>query len=177
MNYCSNCGEKVSYRIPEDDERPRYVCDVCHVIHYENPKIVVGCIPEWGNKILLCRRAIEPWIGKWTLPAGYLENSETLAEGARREAREETNADVEIISPYNLFNLTFINQIYLMFRARLIDTNFGPSAESSHVKLVAEEDIPWDDLAFNVIRETLVQYFRDRPKGSFRFQMNDLSRA
>jgi len=177
MNYCSNCGEKVSYRIPADDERPRYVCDACHMIHYQNPKIVVGCIPEWEDKILLCRRAIAPWIGKWTLPAGYLENAETLAEGARREAREETNADVEIISPYNLFNLTFINQIYLMFRARLIDTKFGPSAESSHVELVAEEDIPWDDLAFNVIRETLTQYFSDRPKGVFDFQMNDLSRT
>ncbi len=177
MNYCSTCGAKVSFRIPEDDERPRYVCDTCHMIHYENPKIVVGCIPEWEGDVLLCRRAIEPRIGKWTLPAGYLENAETLAEGARREAFEETNADVEIISPHSLFNLTFINQIYLMFRARLIDTNFGPSPESSHVELVAEKDIPWDDLAFNVIREALILYFKDRSEGAFSFQMRDLSRT
>lgn len=176
MNYCSNCGEKVSFRIPEDDERPRHICDACHVIHYENPKIVVGCIPEWEDKILLCRRAIEPRIGKWTLPAGYLENTETLAEGARREAFEETNADVQIISPHSLFNLTFINQIYFMFRARLIDTDFGPSTESTQVELVAEKNIPWEDLAFNVIEETLALYFKDRAEGVFGFQMRDISR-
>ena len=175
MNYCSNCGAKLNYRIPDGDDLLRYICDTCHVIHYINPKIVVGCIPEWENKILLCRRAIEPRKGKWTLPAGYLENDETLAEGARRETFEETKAHVEIIAPYAIFNLTFINQIYLMFRGQLIDNTFGPSSESTHVELFSEKDIPWDDLAFNVMQETLVRFFKDHSIGVFPFQMGDIA--
>jgi len=177
MNFCSNCGAKLDHRIPEGDDRPRFVCDACHIIHYQNPKIVVGCIPEWKDKILLCQRAIEPQKGRWTLPAGYLENSETLAEGARRETLEEADADVEILSPYAMFDLPFISQIYLLFRARLKSSSFGPTAESSEVCLIAEEDIPWDNLAFNVIRETLVRYFDDRTEGVFRFQTGDLART
>lgn len=176
MKYCSNCGAKVDYRIPEGDDRPRFVCDSCQTIHYQNPKIVVGCIPEWEDKILFCRRAIEPRRGKWTLPAGYLENHETLAEGARRETLEESKADVEILSPYAMFNLTFIDQIYLMFRARLRKSSFGPTPESSEVQLIAEKDIPWDDLAFNVIRETLALYLKDRVDGTFHFQIGEISR-
>ena len=177
MRFCSNCGAKLDYRIPEGDDRPRFVCDSCQVVHYQNPKIVVGCIPEWEDKILLCKRAIEPRLGKWTLPAGYLENSETLAEGAHRETLEEADADVEILSPYAMFDLPFISQIYLLFRARLRDSRFGPTAESSKVRLITEEDIPWDDLAFNVIKETLVRYFDDRSEGTFRFQTGNLART
>jgi len=175
MNYCANCGAKLNYRIPEGDDLPRYVCDTCHVIHYINPKIVVGCIPEWQDRLLLCRRAIEPRKGKWTLPAGYLENNETLAEGAKRETLEEAKADIEIIAPYAMFNLTFISQIYLMFRGKMIDNTFGPGSESTHVALFQEKDIPWDDLAFNVIKETLTRFFRDRKKGSYPFQIGDIA--
>jgi len=175
MNYCSNCGAKLKYRIPEGDDLPRYVCDTCHVIHYINPKIVVGCIPEWQDRLLLCRRAIEPRKGKWTLPAGYLENNETLAEGAKRETLEEAKADIEIIAPYAMFNLTFISQIYLMFRGKMIDNTFGPGSESTHVALFLEKDIPWDDLAFNVIKETLNRFFRDRKKGNYPFQIGDIA--
>ena len=131
MKFCSNCGLPVGYHIPDGDDRPRYVCDACKTIHYENPKMVVGCIAEWEDKILLCRRAIEPRMGKWTIPAGYLENAETVSDGAMRETLEEANARVEIISPYTLYNLTFISQIYFIFRARLMDINFGPTEESS----------------------------------------------
>lgn len=174
MNYCSNCGAKLNYRIPDGDDLPRYICDTCHMIHYLNPKMVVGCIPQWEDKLLLCRRAIEPRKGKWTLPAGYLENGETMAEGAIRETLEEAKATVEIIAPYAMFNLTFIHQIYLMFRGRLIDNHYGPGFESTHVDLFLEKDIPWDDLAFNVIRETLVRYYEDRPRGDFPFQIRDI---
>lgn len=174
MNFCSNCGATVAYHIPEGDDRPRHVCKACETIHYENPKMVVGCIAEWQDKILLCRRAIEPRMGKWTIPAGYLENSETVSDGAKRETLEEANARVEIISPYSLYNLTFISQIYFIFRARLMDTSFAPTLESLEVKLVAEEDIPWDEIAFDVIRQTLASYYRDRPSGVFDFRMVDI---
>lgn len=175
MKFCSNCGSPVGYHIPDGDDRPRYVCDACKTIHYENPKMVVGCIAEWEDKILLCRRAIEPGMGKWTIPAGYLENAETVSDGAMRETLEEANARVEIISPYTLYNLTFISQIYFIFRARLMDIDFGPTEESSEVKLLAEKDIPWDQIAFDVIRQTLVSYFKDRPGCVFGFRIVDIT--
>jgi ADP-ribose pyrophosphatase YjhB (NUDIX family) len=150
------------------------VCDGCQTIHYENPKIVVGCIPELEDKILLCRRAIEPRVGMWTLPAGYLENGETLVEAAKREAFEEANARLTDLTPYGLFNLTFVNQVYVIFRCRLVDEDFGPGAESSEVRLLREDQVPWDDLAFSSIRETLRHYFMDRRKGSFPLHMEDI---
>jgi len=176
MRYCSNCGTNVTLRVPEGDDRPRFVCDACQTIHYQNPKVVVGCIPEWEGKILFCRRAIEPRNGMWTLPAGYLENQETLAEGAKRETFEESRAGVDALSPYAIFNLPFIDQIYIMFRATLKNTEFGPTHESSDVKLIDEKDIPWENLAFRVIREALVLYLADRGRGVFPFRMADISR-
>jgi ADP-ribose pyrophosphatase YjhB (NUDIX family) len=174
MKYCSNCGVRVTSRIPNGDDRPRFVCDACKTIHYENPKIVVGCIPEVEDRILLCRRAIKPRLGLWTLPAGYLENGETLVEAARREAYEEARARLTELTPYALFDLTFVNQVYVMFRGRLVDHLYGPGTESSQVKLLAEDEIPWDDLAFSSIRETLKCYFMDRKKGTFPLHMADI---
>lgn len=171
MKYCSKCGAQVTSRIPPGDDRPRFVCDACRAIHYENPKIVVGCIPELGNSILLCRRAIEPCLGKWTLPAGYLENGETLVEAAKREAFEEAGARLADLTPYALLDVTFVNQVYLMFRGRLVDKDYGPGAESSDVKLMEESEIPWDELAFSSVRKTLRCYFMDRKQGRFRFHM------
>jgi len=167
MNFCSHCGAVVNHRVPEGDDRPRFVCDRCERIHYVNPKMVVGCIPEWENKVLLCRRSIEPMYGKWTLPAGYLEKGETVLEGVEREAMEEACADIEIISPYTLFSLPFISQVYLIFRARLLNTKYRAGEESLEVALFAEDDIPWEDLAFLVVKETLKRYFGDRPSGVF----------
>ena len=154
MNFCSHCGARLDQRIPPGDDRPRFVCDRCQTIHYQNPKIVVGTIPEWEDQLLLCRRAIEPQYGKWTLPAGYLEKGETLMQGAIRETREEAGARVEILAPYTLFNLTFVSQIYLLFRARLVSTQFKAGQESLDVRLFSQAEIPWDAMAFTVIRET-----------------------
>jgi ADP-ribose pyrophosphatase YjhB (NUDIX family) len=175
MNFCSNCGQTVTFKPPSGDDRSRYCCDYCGVIHYQNPRIVVGCIPEAGdNKILLCRRAIEPCFGKWTLPAGYLENGETVAAGAERETLEEAHARVEILAPYALYNICHVNQIYLMFRARLKDHNFHAGRESLEVKLFSENDIPWEEIAFRVINATLLKYYDDRRTGRFSFYMGNI---
>ena len=163
-------------RMPSGDDRARHVCTVCEQVHYQNPKMVVGSIPEFENRILLCRRNIDPCRGKWTLPAGFLENSESVREGAKRETYEETRVRVKIIAPYRLFDLVFVNQLYLMFRARILIPEFGPTHESSEVKLVHEKDIPWDHIAFPVIQKTLRHYFRDRRKGVFDFQSLELAK-
>jgi ADP-ribose pyrophosphatase YjhB (NUDIX family) len=136
--------------------------------------MVVGCIPELQNRILLCRRAIEPCQGKWTLPAGYLENGETVSAGAERETFEEARAKVEILAPYALYNICYVNQIYLMFRALLVGDDFQAGSESLEVKLFSEDEIPWDQIAFRVIEETLVQYFKDRPSGRFPFFIGEI---
>ena len=174
MNYCSNCGNTVELGTPPGDDRPRHLCPSCGTIHYENPKVVVGCIPEMGDKILLCRRAIEPRSGMWTLPAGYLENGETVAQGAQRETLEEAGARIEIIAPYALFNISYVSQIYVMFRARMLNDHFEAGHESSDVRFFAESEIPWNEIAFTVIEATLRQYFKDKPTGSFPFHMGDI---
>jgi ADP-ribose pyrophosphatase YjhB (NUDIX family) len=171
MNYCSHCGARVELRIPEGDTVPRHVCTSCGTIHYENPKMVVGCIPEWEDRILLCRRAIEPRRGLWTLPAGFMENAETTAEGAQRETLEEANARVEIGSLYALFNIPHINQVYILFRARLLDLDFSAGAESLETRLFTEDEIPWDEIAFITVRRTLRHYFDDRRRGEFQFHI------
>jgi ADP-ribose pyrophosphatase YjhB (NUDIX family) len=174
MNFCSNCGYEIILCTPAGDDRPRYLCKSCGTIHYENPKVVVGCIPEKDGKILLCRRAIEPRAGKWTLPAGYLENGETVAQGAQRETYEEAGANIEIFAPYALFNICHVNQIYLIFRGRLVDNRIKAGSESSEVRLFAEEKIPWNQIAFTVIETTLRQYFKDKPGGLFPFHIGDI---
>jgi ADP-ribose pyrophosphatase YjhB (NUDIX family) len=161
-------------RLPPDDNRSRHVCTACGEIHYQNPKLIVGAIPEWQGKILLCRRAIEPRHGLWTLPAGFMENGETTVEAAARETLEEANAQVDIGELYTLYNLAYINQVHLLFRARLLNLDFSPGVESLEVQLFAEEDIPWDTLAFRPVRFTLQHYFADRKTGDFRFRMGDL---
>jgi len=167
MKFCSQCGSTVELRIPEGDNLPRFVCSQCTTIHYQNPKIVAGCIPEWQDKILLCKRAIEPQYGYWTLPAGFMENNETTPNAAQRETQEEANANVEIISLYAMFDIPHISQVYLMFRARLLDLEFAPGEESLEVDLFTEDQIPWDELAFPVINETLKYYCQDRQRNQF----------
>jgi ADP-ribose pyrophosphatase YjhB (NUDIX family) len=174
MKFCSLCGAPVELRVPPDDNRTRHVCVSCGEIHYQNPKLIVGAIPEWQDKILLCRRAIEPRHGLWTLPAGFMENGETTAEAAARETLEEANARVSIGELYSLYNLPYINQVHLLFRARLLDPDFSPGVESLEVKLFAEQDIPWDTLAFRPVRFSLQHYFADRKTGHFRFRTGDL---
>ena len=174
MKFCSQCGSTVELRIPEGDNLPRFVCNDCDTIHYENPKIVAGCIPEWENQILLCKRAIEPRRGLWTLPAGFMENNETTAEAALRETLEEAKAQAEIIDLYALFNIPHISQVYLMFRARLLNLDFGPGAESLEVQLFHEHEIPWEDLAFPVIHETLKRYYAERKQQQYTLQVGNI---
>jgi ADP-ribose pyrophosphatase YjhB (NUDIX family) len=176
MNFCSQCGAGVRVSIPPGDDRPRHVCTRCGTVHYQNPKVVVGCIPEWQGRILLCRRAIEPRYGFWTLPAGFMENGETVQQGAARETLEEASARVEISGLYTLFNLPHINQIHMLFRSRLLDLEFAPGAESLDVALVDEAQVPWDALAFPVIEESLRLYFQDRAAGRFRLRSGDIVR-
>jgi ADP-ribose pyrophosphatase YjhB (NUDIX family) len=176
MRFCNQCGAAVAFTVPEGDDRARHVCPACGTIHYQNPKIVVGCIPEWEDRILLCRRAIEPRYGFWTLPAGFMENGETSQQGAARETLEEARARVRVGDLYALFNLPHIDQVYLMFRSRLLDLDFGPGEESLEVGLFEASRIPWDRIAFPVVKETLGLYLRDRTEGRFPLRSGDILR-
>ncbi|MEW8041249.1 MAG: NUDIX hydrolase [Candidatus Thiodiazotropha endolucinida] len=177
MKYCSHCGAEVEVRVPEGDNRPRHVCIICSTVHYQNPKIVVGCIPVWEQQILLCRRAIEPRYGLWTVPAGFMENGETSQQGAARETLEEACAQVEVEGLYTLFNLPHINQVYLLFRSRLLDLDFAAGEESLEVKLFDEQEIPWEKLAFPVIKESLKLYYADRESGKYPLRSGTIIRA
>ena len=177
MKYCSTCGSAVVLRVPEGDTVVRHVCVQCSEIHYVNPKVVVGCIPRWGEEVLLCRRAIEPRHGLWTLPAGFLENDETTIEGAARETLEEASAHVRIAGLYTLFNLPNINQVYVMFLGDLVEPNYGPGPESLEVALYREQDIPWEQIAFPVVEQTLKLYFDDRRRGLFQVHTGDIVRV
>lgn len=174
MKFCSNCGATVARKIPAGDSLPRYVCDACNTIHYQNPRMVVGCIPEWEGRILLCRRAIEPRHGLWTVPAGYMENGETLAAGAARETLEEACARVEIGALYAVYNIPHVNQVYLLFRARLLDADFAPGEETLETQLFDEAQVPWDQIAFATVRNTLTHYFADRARQHFGFHMGTI---
>lgn len=167
MKFCSSCGSRLVEKIPRDDDRRRRVCPGCDTVHYQNPKIVTGCLPVWEDSVLLCRRAIEPRSGYWTVPAGFMELDETVEQGAVRETWEEARAHVEIQAPYSMFNLPHVNQLYVIYRARLKNLDFRPGPESEDVRLFAEQDIPWDDLAFGTVRQTLRFFFGDRPSGRF----------
>lgn len=174
MKFCSQCSAIVDFRVPEGDTLPRYICTECNLIHYQNPKMVVGCIPEWEDKVLLCRRAIEPRLGWWTLPAGFMENNETLPEAAARETLEEANARVDIGDLYAIYSLPHISQVYALFRARLLDLDFKPGYESSEVKLLAEDEIPWTEMAFRVIHDPLKRYFEERRQGILTFHIGTI---
>lgn len=177
MKFCSTCGAEVRLTIPQADNRERHVCVGCGAIHYLNPKIVTGCIVEWEDQILLCKRAIEPRYGLWTLPAGYMEVGESTLQAARRETMEEANAEVEIIDLYMVINLPYVDQVYMMYRSRLLQKNFSSGSESLEVGLYNERDIPWDQLAFPAIRETLKYYYQDRTNRQFRIRTGVINRV
>ncbi|UTA46321.1 NUDIX hydrolase [Simiduia sp. 21SJ11W-1] len=176
MNFCSQCGAGVALIIPEGDNRERHVCGDCSTIHYQNPRIITGTLPVHEDKVLLCKRAIEPRYGLWTLPAGFMENGETTEQGATRETWEEASANIENLTLYTLFNLPYINQVYFFYRANLSDLNFGPGTESLEVGLFSEDEIPWEELAFPVITRTLQLYFDDRNTGHFPVRSEDILR-
>jgi ADP-ribose pyrophosphatase YjhB (NUDIX family) len=174
MKFCSSCGAAVAVRVPAGDNRERFVCEACGTIHYQNPKIVTGCLPIHQDRVLLCRRAIAPRSGLWTLPAGFLENGETSSQGAVRETFEEACANVAVEGLYTVFNLPHISQIYMFFRATLLDLDFRPGYESTDVRLFHEREVPWDELAFPVISETLRRFFEDRTTGLFPVHVGDI---
>ncbi|MCL2831197.1 MAG: NUDIX hydrolase [Betaproteobacteria bacterium] len=165
MNFCSQCGAPVVISIPPGDTLPRHICERCGAIHYRNPKLVVGCIPQWQEKILLCRRAIEPRHGLWTLPAGFMENGETAEQAAIRETMEEACAEVELDDLFSLISLPRISQVHLFYLGRMNAPVYAVGSESLEVELFAEEQIPWDTLAFSSVEVSLRAYFKDRRSG------------
>jgi ADP-ribose pyrophosphatase YjhB (NUDIX family) len=162
MKFCPSCGHPVNFEIPPGDHLPRHVCPACQTIHYQNPRIITGCIPLWEDKILICKRAIEPRHGYWTVPAGFMENGETVQDGAAREAQEEALADVEIGSLLAVINVVHTHQVHMLFRARLRNLDFGVGPESLEVKLIRTEEIPWSELAFQSVRFGLERFLEDR---------------
>ena len=176
MNYCSNCGSVVSQAIPQGDNRHRFVCGDCEEIHYHNPNIVVGCIPSWERQVLLCRRAIEPRVGYWTMPAGYLEIGESTEEGAARESAEEAGIDVQIGELLTLVSIPQIGQVHMIYLGQLPSPEFLAGEESLEVKLFSEQEIPWDDLAFPTVKLALEHFFADRSRDEFKLHSEVLRR-
>ena len=174
MKFCSNCGAAVVRRVPPGDSLPRDVCDACGSIHYVNPKLVLGSIPEWQGQLLLCRRAIEPRYGYWTLPAGFMENGESAGEAAARETVEEAGARIELQGAFSMISVPYVNQVHVFYRARLLDLAFAPGVESLEVALFEESKMPWKDIAFRTVGLTLKHWFADRARGSFGFHAEDI---
>ena len=175
IKHCRSCGAAVVYRIPDDgDTRERAVCPQCGTIHYENPLNVVGTIPHLGDKVLLCKRNIEPRKGKWTLPAGFMELEETTAEGAARETVEEAGAHFEMEGLFSVLNVARVGQVHLFYTARLLSDHLDPGYETMEARLYSEADIPWDEIAFRTVKETLEHYFADRKAGKLSIHIIDI---
>jgi len=168
IKHCRNCGTLVQYRVPDDgDTRERAVCPACATIHYENPLNVVGTVPYWNGQVLLCKRNIEPRWGKWTLPAGFMELGETAEQGAARETDEEAGAQIEMEGLFSVLSVPRVGQVHIFYRARLLNAEFAPGHETIEVRLFSEDEIPWEEIAFRTVKETLVRYFDDRRQGRY----------
>jgi len=168
IQYCKDCGAAVAYRIPDDgDTKLRAVCPACHAVHYENPINVVGTVPHWDDKVLLCKRNIEPRFGKWTLPAGFMELGESTIEGAARETVEEAGALFEMQELFSVISVIHVGQVHLFYRAKLLSEVFAPGFETIEARLFTETEIPWDEIAFRTVSQTLKHYFADRRAGQF----------
>ncbi len=174
MKFCPNCAAPLAKRVPPGDSVLRHLCDACGSIHYQNPKLVVGCVPEWEGRILLCRRAIEPRYGYWTLPAGFMENGETTGQGAARETLEEAGARVELMAAFSMISVPYVNQVHVFYRARLLGLEFKPGDESLEVALFEEARVPWQDIAFRTVGLTLKHWFADRARSNFGFHAEDI---
>ena len=174
INYCCSCGAPAALKIPEGDTLPRHVCNACGIIHYRNPRLIVGALPIWEDRILLCRRAIEPRLGKWTLPAGFMENGESVDAAAMRETLEEANARIRLDGMYTMISVPAISQVHVIYRARLLDLDFSPGAETLETRLFREDEIPWEEIAFRTIATTLRHYFSDRKTGQFDFYSGEI---
>lgn len=174
IKHCKACGSPTAYVVPADDSLERATCTICQTIHYENPLNVVGTLPVWQDKVLLCRRNIEPRYGLWTLPAGFMELHETTEEGAVRETTEEAGARVELQGLYTLMNVVAVGQVHFFYRARLLDTDFAPGPETIEAQLFAEHEVPWEELAFRTVRQTLEHFFADRRRGQYALLCADI---
>ena len=177
MKFCSNCGKAVLKEVPPGDNRPRYVCKFCPMIHYQNPRVIVGVLPTYDNSILLCERDIQPRKGFWTLPAGFLENGESTLDGAIRECKEESLATVSDATLYAIYDIPHIEQVYIFYRARMEKPYFAKTTESSDVQLFTEEDIPWEQLAFPVVAEMLTSFINDRKCGQFDVKYKQINKC
>ncbi|MDX1733657.1 MAG: NUDIX hydrolase [Halioglobus sp.] len=177
MKFCTSCGNKVVLQVPVGDDRERHVCVSCELIHYSNPRVIVGCLPVHEGRVLLCKRAIEPRKNFWTLPAGFMENGETTLQGAARETWEEARARVSNLDLYRVFDVPHISQVYMFYRCEVDDGEFGVGPESLETDLYVEQDIPWDQIAFQVVHETLEAYFADAPTGHFPVQVSTVDRS
>lgn len=175
IRHCRVCGTAVSYRVPADDNRERAICPACGTVHYENPLNVVGTVPVWGDKVLLCRRNIEPRRGYWTLPAGFLELGETTSQGAARETVEEAGVRFELGALFAVLNVVRAGQVHLFYLATLSGPEVDPGPETIEAQLFDEAEIPWDDIAFRTVRETLHRFFDDRRRGSFGIHCADIA--
>ncbi len=175
IQHCRVCGNRAEYRVPADDNRERATCTVCGEIHYENPLNVVGTVPVWGDQVLLCRRNIEPRYGLWTLPAGFMELGETTAEGAMRETVEEAGAHIELQGLFTMLNVVRAGQVHLFYRARMLDTHLDPGPETIEARLFREDEVPWDQLAFRTVRDTLALFFEDRRRERFGVHTGDIA--
>ena len=175
IKHCRVCGAPAAYRVPVDDNRERATCTACGEIHYENPINVVGTVPVWGEQVLLCRRNIEPRYGFWTLPAGFLELGESTAEGALRETDEEAGARIELQGLFTVLNVVRVGQLHLYYRARMLDTTLAPGPETIEARLFREDEVPWDQIAFRTVRQTLEHYFADRTSGVFPVHAGDIA--
>jgi ADP-ribose pyrophosphatase YjhB (NUDIX family) len=174
--YCKNCGTALVIRVPDDgDTRPRGVCPACSTIHYDNPLIIVGTVPHWDDQVLLCKRNIEPRYGKWTLPAGFLEMHETTAAGAARETDEEAGAQIEMQPLFTVLNVARVGQVHLYYRAKLLSDQFNPGFETIEARLFTEDQIPWDEIAFHSVTETLKHYFADHRSGQYAIHALDIA--
>lgn len=176
MNFCSHCGSNdLQFAIPPGDTRPRYWCQSCNTIHYSNPNLVVGTIATWEGKILLCKRAIEPRLGYWTLPAGFMENGETLQEGAARETWEEAGASVVIKDIYSIFNVSHVYQVHVFFLADMVSGHYQSGEESLETALFSVDEIPWQELSFQTVRRTLELYLEDLKRGEFPIRVQEVN--
>jgi ADP-ribose pyrophosphatase YjhB (NUDIX family) len=175
IKHCRNCGAAVGYRVPDDgDTRQRAVCPACATIHYENPLNVVGTVPYFGDRVLLCKRNIEPRWGKWTLPAGFMELNETTAEGAARETDEEAGARIEMGPLFTVMNVPRVGQVHFFYLAQLLGEHFNPGHETIEARMFREDQIPWEEIAFRTVKETLECYFADRRKGAWGMHTVDI---
>ncbi len=165
MNYCSACGASITKQIIPGDDVPRYFCGACETVHYQNPNVVVGCIPIHKDQILLCKRAIEPRLGFWTIPGGFMENGETTEEGAMREANEEANTNLEIIDLITVYSIKHIDQVHICYTAKLLDLDYSPGIESLEVKLFHPSEIPWKEIAFTSTSFALKAYIKNVENG------------